>query len=250
MKGARVWLVCMVLVLLIGCASTAKKDNKILETNLEKYLFHIKQGNEKIQNKQYKEAIDDLRAASQYNPHAVEIYNLIGICYMQLKLYNLAGEEFIQAIGRNPVFAAAHNNLGTIYYVQANYEEAIREFKEALRLNPQMAAAYHNLANIYLKQNKIDWAIEFYKHAFRINPEYAAPSSTFLTSVDEFPKGKGEKEYSYACVLASLGEDEKALEFLQKAIDMGFSDWEKIKSEEDLEHLRDNPLFQKLIKEE
>jgi tetratricopeptide (TPR) repeat protein len=250
MKRAKVWAVSIALVLLIGCASTPTKDNKILETNLEKYLYYIKQGNEKIQNKQYKEAIDNLRAASQINPQAVEIYNLIGICHMQLKFYNLAKDEFIQAIGRNPAFAAAHNNLGTIYYVQGSHEEAIREFKEALRLNPEMAAAYHNLANIYLQHNQIDWAIDFYKHAFRINPEYTSPSTTFLTSVDEFPQGKGEKEYSYACVLASLGQDEKALEYLQKAIEKGFSDWEKVKSEEDFEHLRNNPLFQKLLKAE
>jgi len=203
--------------------------------------------NELILNEQYKKAIIEFRSALDTNPNIVEIYNLIGICYVQLRKFKQAQEEFLQAIGRNPSFAAAHNNLGTVYYAQSNYEEAAREYKEALRLNPEMASAYHNLANIYLAQNGIESAIELYKKAFKINPDYLAFSSTFVASVDEFPPGKGEKEYSYACVLASQNKIEEALEYLQKAINNGFSNWDKIKNEPDFQSLKDNPRFKKLI---
>lgn len=247
MKTKNILLVCIVLAFLIGCASHPVKDKIASAANLEKYLMHIKQGNEMVMDKQYKNAIIEFRSALAINPHIVELYNLIGICYVQLKQFNRATDEFLQAIGRNPSFAAAHNNLGTAYYAQSNYPEAAREFKEALRLNPEMASAYHNLANIYIAQNEIELAIEFYKKAFKINPDYLAFSSTFSASVDEFPRGKGEKEYSYACVLASQNKIAKALEYLQKAIDNGFSDWDKIKNEPDFQSLQENTQFKKLI---
>jgi adenylate cyclase len=54
--------------------------------------------------------------------------------------------------------------------------------------------------------------------------------------------------YNAGCVLAILGEDEQALDALEKAIDAGLAgggDW--ITHDPDWERLRDHPRFQTLV---
>lgn len=249
MRRAIIWISFLLLIVyLIGCASQAEKTEVGPSYDLKKFTRYIQQGNEMMKKGQYNEAIEKFRQASGTNPEAAEPYNMIGICHFQLGIFHQAKDAFQQAISMNPSFAAAYNNLGTVYYAQSNYEEAIKAYEEALKLNPKIASAYHNLGNIYLAQNKTDQAIEYYKKAFKIKPDYLTASQTNLARLER-TKGKGEAEYSYACVLASLGKVEEALHFLEKAIDKGFSDWDRIKNEPDFQGIKDNPRFQKLISE-
>jgi len=249
MRRAIIWISFILLVVyLIGCASQPEKAKVGSSYDVKKFANHIQQGNEMMQKRQYEEAIAEYREASEINPEMAEPHNLIGICYFQLGKFRQAKDEFLKAIGMNPSFASAYNNLGTVYHAQSNYEEAIKAFEDALKLNPKIASVYHNLGNIYLAQNKTDEAIEYYKKAFKIKPDYLTDSQTNLARLER-TKGKGEAEYSYACVLASLGKADEALHFLEKAIDKGFSDWDRIKNEPDFQGMKDNPRFQKLIKE-
>lgn len=54
--------------------------------------------------------------------------------------------------------------------------------------------------------------------------------------------------YNNACTLALLGEEEGALDALERALDVRVSHWDWITRDPDWERLRDHPRFQALVK--
>jgi len=54
--------------------------------------------------------------------------------------------------------------------------------------------------------------------------------------------------YQSACALARLGREKEALRFLKKAVDCGFNDAEKVRSEPDFQSLRNTEEFQKILR--
>jgi len=54
--------------------------------------------------------------------------------------------------------------------------------------------------------------------------------------------------YQAACALARLGKKKEALQFLKKAVDCGFTNAEKVRSEPDLQSLRNTEEFQKILR--
>lgn len=55
--------------------------------------------------------------------------------------------------------------------------------------------------------------------------------------------------YQTACVYARLGDTDKALEALSKALDKGYEDYDHILEDYDMDPLRDTPEFEKLLNE-
>jgi len=60
---------------------------------------------------------------------------------------------------------------------------------------------------------------------------------------------QSDAHYQYAVGLEILGHKEEALEHLQKAIQLGFSNLSDVTTDEDLQSLRDDPRFQALVSE-
>jgi predicted Zn-dependent protease len=55
--------------------------------------------------------------------------------------------------------------------------------------------------------------------------------------------------YNLACSLALVGERQEAIATLRRALDRGYSDWEYLTSDTDLESLRDEPEFLALLRD-
>ena len=45
-----------------------------------------------------------------------------------------------------------------------------------------------------------------------------------------------------------LKREEESIEWLQRAIDSGYSNWESIKNDSDLENIRDTDAYKELVK--
>jgi regulator of sirC expression with transglutaminase-like and TPR domain/pimeloyl-ACP methyl ester carboxylesterase len=74
--------------------------------------------------------------------------------------------------------------------------------------------------------------------------------SDALTTSDELMKlapKNGDIAYNRACVLARLGKKKEALEALNASIDKGFTDYNHIRIDDDLQSLRDDPDFTRLV---
>ena len=78
--------------------------------------------------------------------------------YLKEKKYDLAIEQYNEAIRIDPddtrthrSLAIAHNNRAVTYSRMKQYDRALAHYTEAIRINPDYANAYHNLGAMYSK---------------------------------------------------------------------------------------------------
>jgi len=73
----------------------------------------------------------------------------------------LSVEQYTQVINQNPCHAPAYLNRGFAYHQQGRYEMAIQDYEEAIRLNPDFIDAY------YLRQQAREKAKAKQEHSIR-----------------------------------------------------------------------------------
>lgn len=80
-------------------------------------------------------------------------YKNLGNAHNELKQYNEAADALKHATEIEPKNAAAHFNYGLALYNGGRYSEAIEAYKAVIQLKPQLAGAHYNLALAYVAIN-------------------------------------------------------------------------------------------------
>ena len=127
-----------------------------------------------------------------------------GIAYVAKESYDLAIQDFDQAIRSQPDLAAAFENRcraylrkhddgralpdceqairldpkaarpvygrGVIRFHSGDYDGAMRDFEQAIRLDPQFAMGYAGRASVFGRRGQYDQAIQDYEQALRLSP--------------------------------------------------------------------------------
>lgn len=159
------------------CLATLVLSPDDIKTNV--YLGDINSKLYKLDKaKKYYEKVLEL---DQNNAQA---HNGIGMIYLKKttssnmdikrnvdKYYNLALEEFKQAIQSNPNFPLALNNAGKMLQLQGKINEAEDYFNRALDLEPKYAEVIENLGSILYEKGQVDAAIDRFQEAIYINPK-------------------------------------------------------------------------------
>ena len=116
-------------------------------------------------------ALDDYNQALALNPELADAYNNRGVLYANQQKWDLALADYHQALALNPEFADAYNNRGVLYANQQKWNLALAAYNQALALNPAFADAYRNRNIVYVNQKKWDSALADYNQALALNPE-------------------------------------------------------------------------------
>ncbi|MFI5151248.1 MAG: tetratricopeptide repeat protein [Bacteroidia bacterium] len=86
-----------------------------------------------------------------------------------------AGEQYRKATEFNPAHTTGNFNLGDALYKQGKTKEAAAKFEELIRNlpaeDPLKAKAYHNFGNSLLREKKYEESIDAYKKALALNPK-------------------------------------------------------------------------------
>lgn len=109
------------------------------------------------------------------------------------------------------------------------WRAAYPRIEAAVRHHPRLGQAWFNLG--------------FAQFALGLG-EQAAPAFEKAAALGYH---KTSSLYNVACALALAGHADQAFEWLDKAIAAGFDSWDLIRSDADLDHLRQDPRFQKLL---
>jgi tetratricopeptide (TPR) repeat protein len=94
---------------------------------------------------------ESIRIKSNYFD-TVLAYGNRGIAYAALKKYEIAIEDFNEAIRLKPDYADIYNNRGNAYYALGQYERAVGDYNEVIRLRPDNPFAYKNRSNAYFSR--------------------------------------------------------------------------------------------------
>ena len=110
-----------------------------------------------------------------------------------------------------------HSNLGTAFFARKQYDIAAIEYQRALELDP----------NVF---------------------ENRSSQGTVLQERTVLERAKFH--FQLAKVYAKAGQNERAIQYLRKALEEGYSERVKIAADDAFQALRDYPEFQILLKTE
>lgn len=196
--------------------------------------------------KMYREAIDVYRTAG----NSPVILNKIGIAFHQMLQFGYAKKYYQAAIKADPHYAEAINNLGTVFYAEKSYKKAIVYYRRSLRYWQPNASIYVNIGAAYFGRHDYKRASEFYEKALAMDPDIFERHSSFGTLMQEQSTDQLALFHLYlAKSYAKQGMNDRALQYLRKALEEGVRDRNKIPDLPEFAQLKKEPGFLQLMAE-
>lgn len=124
---------------------------------------------------------------------------------------------------------------GMDYIKQGQYDKAEEEFKKALKIDLSKSyvwtwsESHYGLGLAYAYQHKFNEAEVELKIAIELQPEYS------------------DVYYSLASIYALQKKYSLSIEYLEKALQKGYKDFEFIKNDIDLTNIKDDAKFKKMM---
>jgi tetratricopeptide (TPR) repeat protein len=199
--------------------------------------------------KEYLDAIDYYQAALAKAPENSELTNKLGIAELMLQRFREAGKYFEHAIKENRSFAEAYNNLGVIDYERRRYRSAVKQYKKALDLEPQSASFYSNLGAAYFARKDFARATQAYMRAVQLDPDiFERTSHSGISARMASPEDRAHYDFVLAKLYAKLGDHDRSLEFLRKAMEEGYKGVGDVYTDPEFAQLRKDVRFAELMK--
>jgi Flp pilus assembly protein TadD len=194
--------------------------------------------------------------------------NARGAALLKDGKFEEAAAELQKAADAAPTSAVIQSNLAYAYDRQGKTEEAVAAYRKALELDPKNTIVRNNLANLYSKQGLYEDAAREYEDLVQRDPGNATAkanldamvknktvlqerkdqTSSAVQGADSKPKDP-QAAYNAARVYARLGDADQALTWLNKALDLGYDQFDYLSLDPSLVNLKKDPRFLKLLEE-
>jgi tetratricopeptide (TPR) repeat protein len=193
------------------------------------------------------------------------VYNLAIAIQWQGNL-DSAFQMAVKAIELSPGFAPAHFQQGEILLLEEKFSEAETAFEKGFVLSPNDAnapEAHYSLGNIYLRTNRPEKAKEAFEKAILLDPVHPYANYGLGIALKELKEEQQAIEaflknleitpdylspyYSISILYAAQNRPEQAFSYLEKALEKGYRNQEKIAEEPAFEGLRQSESFRKLM---
>lgn len=217
-----------------------------------------------------KEASSASRRAVQLDPESAEAHASRGLAESLSKNYQEAEKEFERAIALNPKLFEAYYFYARSRFAQGKMEKAAELFGKASSVNPDdyqsaghLVTCYRALGRDADAQRAAEQAIVVSQRHVELYPNDAR--ALYLGAIVAWQLGDRERcldwsaramaidpeetaiLYNVACTYSLMGEKEKALDTLEKAVHNGFSHKEWIENDPDFTSIRGEPRFKALL---
>ncbi len=179
------------------------------------------------------------------------LLNKTGIAYHQMLELNIAEKYYRMALRVDPKYAEAINNLGTVFYAKKSYRRAVNQYKKALRLSPESASVWSNLGTGYFARKEYQRAAEAWQTALKLNPEVFESRSTQGVLLQERSvEERGKFHFYLAQTYAKAGMNDRALQYIRKALEEGFKERKKFEEDPAFAAMKNLPEFKELMASE
>ena len=204
------------------------------------------------------------------DPQSAEAHASRGLALVIGEQYEEARKEFDIAITLNPHLFEAYLYYGQACSSQGDHERAIELYARAMEINASdfqvpifLAQCYASLGRHQEEMRVRLAALSTLNQHIRLNPHDTRAlyfSALNLSRVGEKQKANELAEqalrqdqdepvvlYNVACFYVFQGDHERAIELLEKAVELGFGDRAWIETDSDLDPLHQNPRFAALL---
>ncbi|MCP4134197.1 MAG: hypothetical protein GY754_24705 [bacterium] len=175
----------------------------------------------------YPKSIDDFTEAIKLEPNGFR-YVLRGDVYYAMRSYGKALKDFSSAIKlekHHSYFASR----GDAYYAIGAYKLALLDYSEAIKMERD-DYYFVSRGDVYSDMTLYKEAVKEYMEAIKINP-----------SIPVY-------YYDVSCAYSLMKNKEKSMQFLEKALAVGFNDLDHLKNDKSLNYIKNTEQFTKLIK--
>jgi serine/threonine-protein kinase len=190
----------------------------------------------------HEEAIREAKAAQDLDPLSVVVSNNLSLVFFHAGQYDQAKEQAKHTLEMDSKYFLAHAMLGWAYQAEARtiinadlrkkkYEDALSEFEEALGLGAPPSLYIGDKGIIYALLGDRRKALEVLTKLEQIVANHQYIEAT-----------------SIASLLTVLGENDKALDLLEKAFENRDSSLVMLKIDRTWDNLRSHPRFVALVK--
>ena len=172
----------------------------------------------------------------------------MGIAYHQMLQLDAAMKRYQHAIRLD----AKYPKPSTIWAPSTTRRSAIAgppvRTSGRLKLAPGSASIYSNLGTAYFAEKKYKEAWEAYNAALQLDPEVFEHRSTYGVLLQERTvEERARFHYYLAKIYAKQGQKDRALQYIRKALEEGFTDRKKLMQDPEFATLRDLPEFKELL---
>ncbi len=136
---------------------------------------------------QHDEAISILKRALVIDPDARDVYNALGLVYLDLNRFEDAISAHQRYVQLAPGESNALDSLGMSYQSAGRYPEALATYELALARRPDNLVTIFHLGNAYVQTGRYQAALAQYRRALQIGPDsfmlaraYGSIAQTYL----------------------------------------------------------------------
>jgi adenylate cyclase len=219
--------------------------------------------------------LEEARRASEHalklDPNSAEAHASAGQALGIQRRFSEAAVEFERALKEDPTLFEAYYLYGRLLFESGDIENSAKLFKKAQSVRPDdyqsrcfLAAALTELGRLDEALHAGRLAVESIEKYLELNPDEARPYSLGAIAVNRLGDRERAKRwceqamqlapndplvlYNAACNLAMLGESDRALDGLERAIEAGVAVGDWIHHDPDVATLRGHPRFQAIVK--
>lgn len=198
--------------------------------------------------KLYLDALDYYRAALTKTHETAGLLNKIGITALMMQRYGEAKKSFERSIKENRMFADAYNNLAVVYYEQRKYGSAIKHYQKAISIDNSSASFYSNLGAALFSKKQFEKAVQAYQHAMELDPDVFERSSRAGVQAQlPSPEDRARYDFTVAKLYAKMGLSDRSLEYLRKAREEGYKDFNDVYKDVEFAQVRKDKRFAEMV---
>jgi TolB-like protein/Flp pilus assembly protein TadD len=178
------------------------------------------------------EALAEIKTAEELDPLSVAVSQVAGSILCNAGRVSEAIERFRRAIEIDPYAAFAHDNLGLARCLEGKVDEGVAEIKKAMELDPNNVNFMADLCYAYASAGRSREARDILG---RVEADQRSGDAVRVPPM------------ALAGMYASLGETDRALEWLQKAFSEHSPYLCNLKVERQFDGIRTDPRFAALL---
>jgi Tfp pilus assembly protein PilF len=217
------------------------------QKELEEATAHKNRGDSFMARKMYDDAIIEYRKSFLIDRYNALTANLLGLAFHQSMKTKDAETNYREALKINPYYVEALNNLGTIEFAKKQYSRAMDQYNKALKIRPTSATILHNVGACLFAMERYEEGLKVYKDALAIDPKLFEHMAGFGTIIQTAGRNDSMQNFYLAKVFAGMGDKDRAISLLYKAVENGFRDTKKLKGEPAFTELQTDERFLKLM---